>query len=132
MGRVEVNDGVFRFWTHAFELQKLGVVEAEIRARLDVSLVKKIAERFGKYVRIRDILGEYDILQVSEEFRDIANEIDKELRKAAIRKAAATGVAKKVYEVVITADDVDFTKVERLLGDTYEGVEMPQVQSKTD
>jgi hypothetical protein len=47
MGRVEVNDGVFRFWTHAFELQKLGVVEAEIRARLDVSLVKKSQKGSG-------------------------------------------------------------------------------------
>jgi hypothetical protein len=102
-------------WTHALELQRLGVVEAEVRARFDVSLVKKIAEDFGKYVRIVDRLGEYDVLQLDDEYREVANEIDKAIRKAAIRKAAATGEAKKVYELTITADDVDFTGVERIL-----------------
>ena len=109
----EVNEGYYRFWTHT--LQRLGVVNAEIRVRFDVSLVKLIAEKFGKYVRIVDRLGEYDVLQLDDEFRDIANEIDKAIRKAAIRKAAATGEAKRVYELTITADDVDFTEAERIL-----------------
>jgi hypothetical protein len=107
-----VNEGVYKLYTTA--LQQLGVVEAEIRAYFDTSLVKKIAE-FGEYVKIIDILGEYEILQVSDEYKEVANEIDKAIRKAAVKKAAATGVAKKVYEVVITADDVDFTKAERVL-----------------
>jgi hypothetical protein len=109
----KVNEGCYRFWTKA--LQELGVIEAEIRAYFDTSLVKEIANSFGKYVRIIDRLGEYDVLQLDDEYKEVANEIDKAIRKAAVKKAAATGVAKKVYEVVITADDVDFTKAEELL-----------------
>jgi hypothetical protein len=52
---------------------------------------------------------------VSDEYKEVANEIDKAIRKSAIQKARATNKAKKVYEVVITADDVDFTKAERVL-----------------
>ena len=103
----KVNEGYYRFWTRALQ-KEFGIIEAEIRAYFDTSLVKMIAENFGECVKIVDMLGEYEILQTSDDdkCKEIANRIDRAIRKAAVQKARTAGIAKKIYEVLLTSDDV--------------------------
>jgi len=102
----KINNGAFVFSTR--ELQSLGVVETEVKVYFDTSFVSELVEKSRGYAKVtRDYFNNYDIEG------ELATFVRNIIRSAAIEKIKKTfAAAKREYEIVLTANDVDFTELE--------------------